>query len=931
MTLKAGEIEVVGRDEELAAVREFLDAVERLPGALVIEGEAGIGKTTLWRSGIASAEERGYRVLSTRPAQTESQVSYAGLADLLEPVLEEALAELPPPQRRALQASLLLRDAGGSVPDQTAIAFAFLGALRAAAREKPALVAVDDLQWLDAPSGFALRFAARRLREESVGLLVAVRSERAGEPSRQIERLLSEERLRGFKVGPLSLGAVHHLIQTRVDIVLSRPALQRLHQTAGGNPFFALELARALKEHGDQLEPGAPLPMTGGLRQLLRARLAALPRDSEEVLLFAAAVPQPTVALVAEAVGEDARASLRQAVDAELIELDGDRIRFAHPLFASALYSAAGAERTRTTHRRLAAIVADPEERARHLALGTEQADADVAAALDEAMRIARVRGAPQAAAELGEHALRLTSHEDLEAAHRRRLEAGSAHFDAGNSARARALFVEAAEQAGNGPRRAEALSRLARLHHYAGDQRVAVELFEECLADPGADASVRADAAEGLATSLFFLREELANALHHARSAARAAEEEGKRGALAVALGTQGTIETVLGRPEAAQTLQSAAKLEEWARDFPLVRQPGFQLAFARVWSDDLDSACVALEDVRRHAVAQGDESSLPFVLTYLSVAEFLSGGWQDAMRTADEAAQVALAADQDIGHAFALSARALVASGLGLEEAARTDAEEALALAERGTMFATTTSLWALGLLELSLDNPAEAHRLLGPLVARVEAAGIGEPGSIRFVTDDVEALVALGDRDTAAAQLERFEELGRRLGRRSALAASHRCRGVLAASAGAHDEALAEFGRALDELERLAFPLEHARTLLALGSAQRHMRQRRAARETLEQALRGFDELGASLWAERARAELGRISGRAPSRGELTASERRVAELVAVGKTNREVAAVLFVTPRTVEGTLSRVYTKLGVRSRAELARRWASRPD
>src|SRR6266550_2515519 len=161
MTLKAGEIEVVGRDEELASVHDFLDAVDRLPAALVIEGEAGIGKTTLWRAGIAFAEELGYRVLSTRPAQAESQVSYAGLADLLEPVLGEALAELPPPQGRALEAALLLRDAGGSVPDQTAIAFAFLGALRAAVGEKPALVAVDDLQWLDAPSAFALRFAAR--------------------------------------------------------------------------------------------------------------------------------------------------------------------------------------------------------------------------------------------------------------------------------------------------------------------------------------------------------------------------------------------------------------------------------------------------------------------------------------------------------------------------------------------------------------------------------------------------------------------------------------------------------------------------------------------------------------------------------------------------------------------------------------------------
>jgi DNA-binding CsgD family transcriptional regulator len=351
--------------------------------------------------------------------------------------------------------------------------------------------------------------------------------------------------------------------------------------------------------------------------------------------------------------------------------------------------------------------------------------------------------------------------------------------------------------------------------------------------------------------------------------------------------------------------------------------------LAFARVWSDELEAARAALTDIEERAVEQGDESSLPFVLTYLSLAEFLSGRWQEALRAADEGADVALAAGSETGRAFALSVRALVASGLGRERAARSDANEALALAERGTMFATTTSLWALGLLELSLDRPADAHELLGPLVARVEGAGIGELGSIRFVTDDVEALVRLGELDAAATQLARFEQHAQRLGRRSALAAAYRCHGLIAAAAGAANEAQAECNRALDELEQLPLPFERARTLLALGLAQRQVRQRRAARNSLERGLRLFEELGASLWAERARTELGRISGRAPSRGELTASERRVAGLVAEGWTNREVAAALHVTPRTVEGTLSRVYTKLGVRSRTELARRWASR--
>ena len=862
--------------------------------------------------------------------------------------------ELPSPQRRALEIALVLRDSENGVPDQAAIAFALLGALRIAVTDVPLVVAVDDLQWLDAPSAFALRFAARRLRDEPIGLLLSVRHD--GDGGASGAGLLSDERTQQIHVGGLSLGALQRLIQARLDLALPRPLLTRLHESSAGNPFYALELAHALGSGQRELEPrpstgicrsrqsvNGCMPRPAGRRSWLPARPRDRPscfsmskrQDSpaeQELSYFssAAAASQPTVGLLGAVLGEDeVSARLRPAVDAGLVELLGERVRFAHPLYASAVYGGATPEDKRKIRRRLAAVVDDPEERARHLAASAAGANTDVAAALDEAALIARARGAPQAAAELSELALRLTPEPEAEAAHRRRLDAGAAHFEAGATARARALFAEAAESADIGSLRAEALSRLARVHHYAGDQRLAVELFRECLADPQASAPVQADAAEGLATSLFFLREELADALGHARSAARIAEEDGSRTALAVALGTQGMIEAVLGRPEAARTLQSAVALEEYARELPLGRQPSFQLAVTRVWGDDLDAARAALEAIRQRAVAQGDESSLPFTLTYLSLAEYLSGRWQEAIRAADEGQEVALAADQEIGRAFALSTRALVASCFGREHAARSDAEEALALAERGTMFATTTSLWALGLLELSLDNPAEAHRRLGPLVARVEDTGIGEPGSIRFVTDDVEALVALGDLHAAVAHLERFEEHGRRLGRSSALAASYRCRGLLAAAAGSPDESFLQFQQALDELEQLPLPFERARTLLALGSVQRRARQRRAARKTLEEAQRLFDDLGAYRWSERTKAELGRISGRPPSTGELTASEKRVAELVAEGRTNKQVAAELHLTERTVEGTLSRVYLKLGIRSRTELAHRWVTR--
>jgi DNA-binding CsgD family transcriptional regulator len=917
--------DLIGRDEELDAAR---GALATLPTIVALEGEAGIGKTSVWRAVAEELEAGGHVVLSARPAEAETHLSYAGLADLLDPVLDDSLAELPAPQREALAAALHRAESGGRAPDQAAIAFAVLGALRNASRDRRVILAVDDLQWLDGPSLFALEFAVRRLRDESVGVLLALRLDSTQSPAIEFGRWLPEERVRKIRLGSLSLGAVQHLVQDRLDAVLPRPLLQRVHEASGGNPLFALELARALQQRGAHHQLGEPLPVGGELRELLRARVGALSNDTQHALLVAASMPQPTVALVAEAAGPAARESVREAVDAEVLELEDDRIRFIHPLFASAVYLDTDPDRRQAVHRRLAAVVADPEQRAWHLALCTEGADSGVAAALDEAAGIARARGAPQAAAELWERASRMTPDDDVEAVHRRRLEAGAAYFEAGNTARAETLFTQAAEVAPAGPARAAALVRLARLYHYAGDQRVAVKLFRESLEHAGTDPSLQADAADGLATSLFFLREDLPEALEQARFAARIAASEGNRGAVAVALGTQGHIEAVLGHREAVATLKSAVALEDHVRAVPIMRHPSFQLAFARVWSDELDAARAALTDIEERAVEQGDESSLPFVLTYLSLAEFLAGRWEEALRAAEEGADVALAAGSATGRAFALSVRALVASGLGRERAARSDANEALALAERGSMFAMTTSLWALGLLELSLDRPAEAHELLAPLVARVEDAGIGELGSIRFVTDDVEALSRLGDLDSAAALLARFEQQAHRLGRLSAIGAAHRCRGLIAAAVGAADEAQAECTRALAEFEQLPLPLERARTLVALGLAQRQARQRRAARTSLERGLRIFEELGASLWAERARVELGRISGRAPSRGELTASERRVAELVAEGRTNREVAAALHVTPRTVEGTLSRVYAKLGVRSRTELARRWVS---
>jgi DNA-binding CsgD family transcriptional regulator len=233
------------------------------------------------------------------------------------------------------------------------------------------------------------------------------------------------------------------------------------------------------------------------------------------------------------------------------------------------------------------------------------------------------------------------------------------------------------------------------------------------------------------------------------------------------------------------------------------------------------------------------------------------------------------------------------------------------------------------ALGHLDLALSDPRSAASLLGPLVAFARRETHAEPAATRYVVDHLEALIELGRRDEAAALLDWHQENALRLGRASALAACGRCRGLLAAQSGDVDRALAAYREALDWHAQVGLPLDRARTLLALGAAERRVKRRRDARATLEQALGDFERIGAALWAERARAELSRISGRAPTPGALTPAEERVAALVAEGRTNREVAAALFLSERTIEGHLSHVFGKLGVRSRTELARALAAR--
>ena len=917
---------ILGREDELAAIREFL--ARDGSGGLVLEGEAGIGKTTLWRAGVAAAAEAGNRCLTATGSPAEAQLTFSALGDLLDGVIDDVLPELPAPQRRALAVALLLEDADGRSADRRAVGLALLGALRVLASNTPVLVAVDDVQWLDRASRSVLDFALRRLEHEPIAILLARRIH--GDEAPVELDSLPEERLTRLRVEALTLGSLHRLLASRLGLTLPRPVLVRLHEAAGGNPFFALELGRALLRRDRLPDPGEPLPVPSRLRQLVSGRIAELPYDAREALLVAAALARPNAEVVTAALSRpDGEELVETAIEAGVLERDDGRIRFVHPLFGSTVYDDASPADRRRVHRRLARIVVDPEERARHLALATESADAEVAATLDEAARGSRARGAPDAAAELAEHARRLTPEDETDDQWRRAVDA--AHYDhqAGDSARARWLLEGVIASAPAGDARARALDVLWGIVVHDEGQATA-PLLERALheaEDPALRAQINAD----LATSLY-ARGDLAGAASYARAVVELAEELRRPALLADALAEVATLELLLGHGLRTDLLDRVASLIEGlrpdtAQDAHYLLRAASRHGLALLYADRFHEARASLEPLHEQALHERD--LLALMLSYLGMLEMWSGNWSRAARYATESAEAAADAGQPILRDRGLLIRASVDAHLGRVDSARAAAEEALQLAGRGVRLNAIRVLGVVGFLELSLGNAREALRHLRQAAEIEEAGGFADPGVTRFHGDYVEALISAGETARAEELLEWLEERGATLDRPSARACAARCRGLLSAAGGDGDAAIAAFERALREHEQLPDRFERGRTLLALGATQRRAKRKRAARETLTSALAVFEDVGAALWIENARSELGRIGGRAPSSDGLTPTERRIAELVAQGKTNKEVAAILVVADRTVESALTKIYRKLDVRSRTELAREFGSR--
>jgi DNA-binding CsgD family transcriptional regulator len=636
----------------------------------------------------------------------------------------------------------------------------------------------------------------------------------------------------------------------------------------------------------------------------------------------ASALSHPTIALLTEIEGDRSRvvAALQEAADARVIYIEDERIRFSHPLLGSVIYASGTSSGRHAFHARLARVVTDPEDRARHLAIAVHGADEEAASACEEGARTAWARAAPHSAAHLAVRALELTPPPETEALLRRSLAAAQYLYDSGDTELARQLIRTRVATLPAGPDRARALYRLAVVEGELGPARDSIRLFEQALTESSADSAL----AVRIAIDLAWMESwggSVVTAAAHAHEALRMAEALKKEDLIGQAQVAVAVLDNLCGRPARDDLMKRAIELEPQMSEVALDRAPSAAYGLQLTRRGYLDAARPLFEHVLQLAVERGEETNLSAMSFYLSGLEWLAGNWQKAEEHIDRGTE--LAALTGVNRQEMLYTDATLVAYRGRLDEARVKAEQGLATA-RGSAepLAMSRFLATLGFIELTRGRHENARNFLVEARETLLAMGLQEPGSFRFLPDLVEACLATGATSEAREITAWLEDRAHPVDQPWAAAAGARCRGMVQFAEAEAERATRSLTEAMDRYSELPMPFEVGRSALILGQGQRRLKLKRGARDSLQHALDIFEELGARAWAERARSELGRIGGRPSTPYELTPSEREVATLVASGRSNREVAETLHMTVNTVETNLSRIYRKLAVRSRSEL---------
>jgi DNA-binding CsgD family transcriptional regulator len=899
---------LVGRASERERLDELLrKAVEGRGGALALVGEPGIGKTAL----LEHARERAdgaFRVLVATGAEAEADLPFAALLTLLRPVLD-GLAALPAVQRRALEGALAV---GPPTPaDSLAVHAGALALLTRAAHERPVLVVIDDAHWLDPASSDALLFAARRLEGEPVAMLLALRPQEG--------RILDLDGVECVTIGALEAAEAAELLHGRG---LPAAVVEQLHAATTGNPLALLEAPQHLTD-GQRAgrEPlGDPIALGPDVQAAFRCRLEQLPQRTRTALLLVAAAGAEPLERIAAAGAE--LSDLEPAESAGLITLGATEARFRHTLVRAAAYADAPAPERRAAHRALAAHT-QGARRAGHLWAAATGADPDAADSLEAAADEARVRTGYVAAALAAERAAQLSATAEERA--RRLALAAQDRLASGDPARAAELAQAALALSPDPAVSAELLGVLGAIELVRGSlddghQRLVEAAAKVAEADPGRAAFLLASAAMAN-----YMAGRVASGLEANERAHALAQRAGGRIEAVVAIMLGG------GRILAGQDGGDGqrALLDRWpdAIDETILIPAAPQLAGALLclgWVERYDDAEAFADRVERLAAEYGAGGALPYLAGRLEL-DLRRGDWTQARARTGTALRVADATGQVVHRSLSLTVLARLDAAMGLQAECRAAVDELHGFAETAGMRPMRAyGRAALGLLELGLGQMERAVVHLDETARLCEEYGQRDPSVVPYAPDRVEALFRVGEVERAEAALLEFEAMAAGVRRPWPTAAAARCRGLLAAE----DAFETCFARAYAAHGESASPFERARTELCHGERLRRARRVTEARERLRCALEAFEALGAQPWAERARHELRAAGGaagpaRIPIARELTPQELEIALAVAAGATNREVASAFYVSPKTVEVHLTRVFRKLGIRSRTELA--------